>query len=482
MDMKKKPISEEGQKMASMIKEDKSKKSQPKPDVLVSKVSNSGVIVETVYDPREGKVGFAVYAEDKIELKSKLMLESEIYVPLSNKTKILQNGVVLFPSAALDFGDFQSLFQEVRKFIFKYVQVSEFYEIVSCYYVLLTWLFDGFQELPYLRVLGDYGSGKSRFLRVIGSLCYKPMFLTGATTVSPIFRLIDKFQGTLILDEADFVYSDTTNELVKILNGGFSRASSNVLRSESIQGSKSYDINTFDVFGPKILAGRRPFKDAALESRCLVEHMEKRTRKDIPLNLDEEFDRRATLLRNKLLMFRFQNRSKLTNNHSVVKDLEPRLNQIISPLLSIIPDDKVKGELIGFMMKYQKEIVDDRMSSDEGEVLAAIIDILDEAEQLTVKNITNRYNQDLASVETLSAKKIGVILRKNLKLKTERTRNGYVLVMDKGFKERLEVLRVKFGFIKREHVKVVKDDSKVSQSPQDQYQMVVDTFEVKEES
>jgi tRNA A37 threonylcarbamoyladenosine biosynthesis protein TsaE len=72
------------------------------------------------------------------------------------------------------------------------------FENVATHYVLLTWLYDAFNELPYLRLRGDYGSGKTRALLTIGSLCYKAFFASGASTVSPTFHTLDAFRGTLM--------------------------------------------------------------------------------------------------------------------------------------------------------------------------------------------------------------------------------------------------------------------------------------------
>ena len=97
---------------------------------------------------------------------------------------------------------------------------DEAFENVATHHVLLSWLYDAFNELPYLRLRGDYGSGKTRALLTIGSLCYKGFFASGASTVSPIFHTLDAFRGTLIFDEADFRFSDERAETVKILNNG----------------------------------------------------------------------------------------------------------------------------------------------------------------------------------------------------------------------------------------------------------------------
>ena len=60
------------------------------------------------------------------------------------------------------------------------------FEEIATQYILLTWVYDKFNELPYLRLRGDFGSGKTRALLVIGSICYKPFFASGASTVSPL--------------------------------------------------------------------------------------------------------------------------------------------------------------------------------------------------------------------------------------------------------------------------------------------------------
>ena len=89
---------------------------------------------------------------------------------------------------------------------------------MAAHYVLFSWVYDAFNEVPYIRFQGDYGTGKTRALLVVGSVCYKPFFASGASTVSPIFHILDAFRGTLILDEADFRFSDEKAEIVKVLN------------------------------------------------------------------------------------------------------------------------------------------------------------------------------------------------------------------------------------------------------------------------
>ena len=249
---------------------------------------------------------------------------------------LVKNEVVLFPSGPQEYGSEDELLCEIQSFIHRYVDVSPLFEKIASYYVLFSWVYDGFNELPYLRLRGDPGSGKTRFLLTVGSLCYKPIFASGASTVSPLFRIIDAFRGTLIIDEGDFRLSDEKAEIVKILNNGNARGFP-VLRSE-VSPKREFNPTAYSVFGPKLVATRGFFEDRALESRCLTEAMgQQRLRDDVPINLPPVHKEEALQLRNKLLLFRFRNFNKRKPTEELVgRKIEPRLNQVFAPLCSIV--------------------------------------------------------------------------------------------------------------------------------------------------
>jgi hypothetical protein len=129
-------------------------------------------------------------------------------VPYSPGNNLIKNDVVLLPSPPDEYDSEATLVAEIQAYVHRYVDLSPQFERIASYYVLFSWLYDGCNELPYLRVRGDHGSGKTRFLLVVGSLCYKPVFASGASTVSPIFHILDAFRGTLVIDEGDFRWSD----------------------------------------------------------------------------------------------------------------------------------------------------------------------------------------------------------------------------------------------------------------------------------
>lgn len=385
-----------------------------------------------VYQGDAKRSALAVWNDEVWRLETSIQVETRPpLVPYSPTNNLVKNEVVLFPSAPEEYGSEDELLAEIEAFLHRYVDLTPLFEKVAAYYVLFSWVYDAFQELPYLRFRGDYGSGKTRALLTVGSLCYKPIFASGASTVSPIFRILDAFRGTLIVDEADFRLSDERAEVVKILNNGNVRGFP-VLRSE-VRNSGEINPTAYHVFGPKLVATRGTFEDRALESRFLTEEMgTRRLRGDIPINLPDGHKDEARRLRNQLLLFRFRNLGKPRIRAELVDTaIEPRLNQVFVPLLSIIDDPKARDDLRALARRYNQEIVSERGMDTEAQVLEAIRDLAASPYEmkLTVKEITSlfsdRHSEDYE--RKITPKWVGSILRKRLNLRTERTKDGFTI-------------------------------------------------------
>lgn len=435
--------------------------------IMKTSIITPDALYEMVYDRGAYKTSFLkVNRDGTIEDSfSEIELEGRIYKPLPPSYNLVEKGVILFPSQASEYENEEEILKEIQMFIHKYLDVSEVFEQIATYYVLFTWLFDRFNEVPYLRAIGDFGSGKSRFIQSIGILCYKPVFTGGATTPSPIFRIINEVHGTLIIDEADFKFSDMTSEIVKILNTGYQKGMP-VLRSE---GKGTFEVKAYDVFCPKIVATRETFADKALESRFLVEEMGiSRLRTDIPRTLDENFYQEALNIRNKLLMWRLKNYFEpIERREDLIEGIHPRLNQIVMPLLSIIKDASIREHLKSFIIKYNTDLVADRGLSWESDIVFAVLKLEYEtkANEITVKQITDEVNREIDfSDDTLQARKVGWYLRAKLQLKPYKTRKGFVLSFKEN-RKRLDMWKERFGItdadIRGERVNVVNDTEEV---------------------
>lgn len=415
--------------------------------ILKTSITTPNELYEMVFNRAENKTSFfKIDKSGKLEcFLEEVEIDGKKYRPLPPEYNLVDKNVILFPSLATPYTNEEEILSEVQNFIHKHLDISEVFERIATYYVLFTWLFDKFNEVPYLRAIGDFGSGKSRFLQAIGILCYKPVFTGGATTPSPIFRIINEVKGTLIIDEADFKFSDMTSEIVKILNTGYQKGMS-VLRSE---GKGTFEVKAYDVFCPKIVATRETFSDKALESRFLVEEMGAgKLRADIPRTLDENFYKDAEHIRNKLLMWRLKNFFEpIERRQDLIEGIHPRLNQIVMPLLSIIKDEAIRNQLKTFIIQYNAELVADRGLSWESDIVFAVLKLEHELElkEVTVKQITDEVNKETdLTDDTLQARKVGWYLRAKLQLKPYKTRKGYVLSYKEN-RKRLDMWKERFG-------------------------------------
>jgi len=414
----------------------------------VSAVLSDGSIIETLYEREARRTAFAVWRDGRWAAEATITTSTgERLVPFSPNNNLLKHSIVLFPSRPDDYGTDAELVGDIQSFLHRYVDVSPSYEQIASYYVLFTWVYDRFNELPYLRVRGDAGSGKSRFLLTVGSLCYKPIFASGASTVSPIFRLIDTFRGTLVVDESDWKQTDEKAEVVKILNNGNGKGFP-VLRSEA-NGKGEFNPTAYTVFGPKLIATRGFFDDRALESRCLTEDMGQQSlRHDIPINLPERAADEAQALRNKLLYFRFRNLSRCVPNDALVdRTIEPRLNQVFVPLLSIIEDRTIQSELKELARRHQRELIADRGMSTEAQVLDVIGEmlLLGDGKRLSIREITEQFTERYGDEyeRKVTNRWIGGVLRKRLGLKPYKSEGTFVIPLDDI--PRINRLREKYG-------------------------------------
>lgn len=421
---------------------------------------------EMVYNPQTMKSKFVAYKDGKISTLEKITLdEKRSIVPLNANDDRVKLGVVKFPDQATEYGPVLDLYLEVKEFIKKYVYLPERFLTVSSTYVLMSWIYDQFQVIPYLRVIGDYGTGKSRFLEVVGSVCYKPIAFMGSASTSSIFRTIHDINGTMLLDEADFRESETFSEIVRILNAGHRKGGA-VQRTQMNPKNNSYDIKTFSVYGPKIIGSREKWNDEALESRCLTQYMISNPESTSPIHLPDTFDTEALKLRNKLLMFRFHNLEKININEEWVSELKVmRMRQTVLALIAtakIIEDDTIVDHIIKFTKTCELDLIRAQTVSDEADLLICIGKLLgkedDQDKKIYMRDVANQYNTDFGDGNldysespnrlNISPKKAGHIINKKLHIRTSRNSGG-VFIPTKQEKEKINSLLSRYGITEK---------------------------------
>jgi len=343
--------------------------------IETSKFLNGNTLYEQVYNPKQKLSYYLGWDnEKKVTIPMDYLEDGNVkFYPITDE--LLEKGAVLLPTEAIDYGTDEEL--EISTFIETWLDISKEHQQKATWYVMLSWIIDKLHTIPYLRALGDYGTGKTRYLDVIGGICYKPMFVGGAVRSAPIYRVIDLWRGTAIFDEFTLSKSDETEDIIQILNNGYQRGKP-VLRCDS----GNYDkVRAFDPFGAKILATRRTFYDKALESRCITETMQLTDRNDIPVDFTSKFFEQRQQLQNKLLMYRFRNWNEITIDETVTIDFGnvlPRIKQsfMLFTVLFQYDSEKLK-HFIQYTQKYNNKIVDENSLSYDGQIFNHYIKLLE---------------------------------------------------------------------------------------------------------
>lgn len=342
----------------------------------------------------------------------------------------VEREVVLLPEKIEDYKDIPTLIEEIKTFIHKYYDFEDHHLLFSSWYVLLTWVYDRLNTINYLRALGDFGTGKTRFKETIGRICYKPILGSGAGSIAALKRMVDKWKGTVLTDEGDFKDDDEKGALVKFYNLGFEKRQC-IYQCDKNDPNK---IDFFDPFCPKIILSRKAFKDQALESRCLTHVTKTTNRKDIPIILGDSFFAEQDTLRNKLLKFRFDYYFKIDINKVLEIDLgniEPRLKQATLSFASLFANiPEVLDEFKQFLQEYQKELIEDRGNSFDGQIVNIIASMLAEERiiKITPTDISERFDyKDKPSSRTIGKHLKGLGLQTIRKKVDGKTKNIIVI-------------------------------------------------------
>lgn len=446
-----------------------------------SHIFKDGGLAEMLYKPEEQKTLFLVLKDGEISEKVDIFLDeyenadgetkTVLLKPFSPFNDIVKRQFVKFPSRGHDYKNELELFNLIKAFIAKYIEIPDDFATLAAVYAMMSWLYDRFQTLPYLRVVGMYGTGKSRFLTTVGSICYKPFIAGGSISQAALYRTINDVNGSFVFDEADFKSSEMWSEIIKILNSGHTKGMPVVRVEPDYNGI--FKTKVFHVFGPKILGSRERFTDPALESRCLTQIMFPQENISSPVHLPQSFDAEARGIRNQLLIFRFKYYDAIKADEKTLPAIKNnRLKQGALALTTVadIIDKKVLKEIHQFLKTYEQEIKFDSVLDPKADVVKCILDLLAEKRfewirKLKVGDITRKFNSkfydDYSNRETkeyttkdgdlvispayiISPRKIGSHIRR-LNLKLHRDSDGYYIPIPEEF-PKIRMLVKRYGF------------------------------------
>ena len=350
-----------------------------------------------------------------------------------NVRHYIEQRILSLPSDIDDYKSQDELVRDIISFVHRYAEVPPFWEELIAHYILMTWVFDRFTAVPYLRFLGEPGTGKTRIQQVCGRVCYKPTFVAGSISAAGIFRLSDAVRGTLVIDEGDFRNASDWSDIIKVLNMGYMPGASIIRCEEGAHGR--FEPRGYVVFGPKVISSRNRFDTDALETRCLtLQTTRLRLRRDIPLQLPTTFEDEALALRNRLLKWRFDTFRLIEIEESNLRGLESRVGQIGTPIYSVSNDAGFRERFLDYLTQYDQEARQERPAAI---VIKGLLKIRN-AEKVFVNQVANEANLLCKShgEDPMTDRKVGGILR-SLGFKTHHTRDGNIVAVNQKLLESL---------------------------------------------
>jgi hypothetical protein len=138
-------------------------------------------------------------------------------------------------------------------------------------WVVHTYLLDSFDSTPRLALLSpEKQSGKTRTLELLELLAWKPIRSVN-TTPAALFRLIDKYRPTILLDEADtffgFKVADRHEELRGLVNAGHRKGA---VAARCVGDPKNMNVELFPAYCAIALAGIGDLPDTVTDRAVIV--------------------------------------------------------------------------------------------------------------------------------------------------------------------------------------------------------------------
>lgn len=447
-----------------------------------------GWLLEYLYDPFKNEASFAYRNPERRFGTARIIDINGIrYVP-REPDMVIQEGAVLFPSGLGEPVRDRELAAEVELFLRRYVLMDspQHYKLMA-YYVMLTWLFDCFPAIPYIRARGGTDTGKTEVMLRMGHLCYRLIISTGISTTASYKDAIDTFRGTLFLDEMDI--SDKFDDRLVLLNVGYKAKTAKVWKMVEVlmpDGTRRQRSEMANVYGPKIITMYGRFKDEATENRCITFEMSQHSplelkKKGIPQEVPPSFYTERLGVVNRLLRWRLEKwqAEKIQIGDDLTDyTISTRHNEVMRPLKYIAKDDRVMlDDIEAFARAIYHQSVLKRSQELDARVLDAVMSILENAEHEkylhrgTVEgygSVAYAFTRDIAVVankiidemnlgenegdeedekkkrrgKSLTTKTVSDICQDTLMLPAHRMGKGYVIIFDE---DKLDVAKIRYG-------------------------------------
>jgi len=214
----------------------------------------------------------------------------------------------------------------IRRFIVCDKEIAH----AAALWVAMTWFIEVVQVAPLAVITApEKRCGKSLFLSILGKLSTRAISACSITPAA-LFRTIDAWCPTLLIDEADAFIKDN-EELRGLLNSGHTRDSAYVIRTQG----DNFTPAKFTTWGAKALAGIGQLSDTLMDRAVILELRRKLPHEEVERIRDADPDL-FDVLRAKLARFAEDNRDRVRKARPPLpQSLNDRAQDNWEPLLAI---------------------------------------------------------------------------------------------------------------------------------------------------
>jgi hypothetical protein len=181
--------------------------------------------------------------------------------------------------------DGAELVADLEAYFDRFAHASPESILAASLWTIWTHIFDLFDIAPLLVLTSPTKRcGKTTMLKLIGSVCARRLFSSNVTG-AVLFRVIEKYRPTLLIDEADN-FARFNDELKGLLNAGHERMTAQATRTVG----DDHDVRTFSTWAPKAFTAIGALPDTVEDRAVRVVMLRK------PSNLQKDRARMKALV------------------------------------------------------------------------------------------------------------------------------------------------------------------------------------------
>ena len=273
------------------------------------------------------------------------------------------------------------LLSAIRDELLKYIILPGGIAEPIAAWVVLTYSYDAFRILPMLGIVSPVKRcGKTTLLEILQGLTNKGLTASNISSAA-VFRTIEKYSPTLLVDEADTFLKDN-DELRGVLNSGHTRATAFVIRIEG----ENHEPVKFSTWAPKAISMIGALPDT-LHDRSVVISLRRKAPGETVKRIDLDFENGCTKIRQACKRWADDNMDILrTRKVSVPITNNDRVTDNWMPLLAI-------GEVAGgdWPKLLQKSMLGTLDGTDDSIGPTLLKDVQDIFESHSEKQIFSDY-------------------------------------------------------------------------------------------